>query len=122
MIDFKNKKFLKLKPDDDYGKKVQELLVSEEFIIASYKSMRDGIAFTNKRMIIVNVQGMTGKKVDYTSIPYSKINVFSVETAGVFDLDAELQIYISSMGMLEFEFGGKSDIKEISKYIAQASL
>ena len=122
MIDFKNKKFLKLKPNDDYGERAAELLVANENIVASYKSMRDGIVFTNKRMIIVNKQGITGKKVDYTSIPYSKINVFSVETAGTFDIEAELQIYISGMGMLEFEFGGKSNIKEISKHIAQSAL
>ena len=118
----RTKRFLKLKPDDSYGYKVSELLVGMERLVASYKSMRDGIVFTDKRMIIVNIQGLTGKKVDCTSIPYSKINVFSVETAGVFDLDAELQIYISGMGMLEFEFGGKSNIKEISKYIALAAL
>ena len=68
MIDFKNKKIFKLKPDDSYGYKVSELLVGDERLVASYKSMRDGIVFTDKRMIIVNIQGLTGKK--WTTHPF----------------------------------------------------
>ena len=100
---------------------MSELIVEGETIIDSYRSMRDGIVFTNKRIIVVNVQGVTGKKVDYTSIPYSKISVFSVETAGTFDLDAELDVFISGLGKIRFEFSGFSNIKEIGKHIANHS-
>lgn len=119
MISFKNKRVFKLHRSKGYAKQVNDLLIEGETIIDSYRSMRDGIVFTNKRIIVVNVQGVIGKKVDYTSIPYNKISIFSVETAGTFDLDAELDIFVSSLGKIKFEFTGFSNIIEISKHIAQ---
>ena len=59
-------------------------------IIDTFKGVRDGVVFTNKIIISINVQGLTGTKKDFSSLPYSKIQAFSVETAGVFDLDSEL--------------------------------
>lgn len=120
MIDFKNKGFVfKLKQDDDYAKKVGMLLVEGEEIVDSYKAMRDGVVFTNKRIIALNVQGVTGSKKDFTSIPYSKIQTYSVETAGTFDTDTELEIYISSIGKIKFEFKSNSKILEISKIVSK---
>ena len=84
--------------------------------------MRDYVVFTSKRIISVNVQGMTGKKKDFTSMPYSKIQVFSVETAGVLDLDSELEIYFSGLGKVRFEFSGASDIIQIGQIIASYAL
>lgn len=120
MIDFQNMKYIKMKQDDSYKKKVQDLIVPGENVLGSYKAVRDGVVFTTKRLIIINVQGMTGKKVDYTSIPYTKFNAYSIESSGVFDMDAELNIYVSGMGMMTFEFRGRSDIREISQFITQA--
>lgn len=122
MIDFKNKKFFKLRRSSGYAKQVEDLIVEGETILDAYRTMRDGVVFTDKRIIVVNVQGVTGRKVDYTSIPYSKISVFSVETAGTFDLDAELDIFIGGLGKVRFEFTGFSNIKEISKHIANHCL
>ena len=99
---------------------VVDKVVPGEEVLGSYKAVRDGVVFTTKRLIIINVQGFSGKKVDYTSIPYAKFNAYSIETSGVFDMDAELNIYVSGMGMLTFEFRGRSDIREISKFISQA--
>lgn len=94
MIDFKNGTFVKLKKvDNSKADGVAKLLISGEEIIGCYKGIRDTVVFTNKRIISVNVQGMTGAKKDFTSMPYSKIQVFSVETSGVFDLDSELEVY-----------------------------
>lgn len=120
VIDFENKKYLKMKEDDGYGKLVSELIVEGEEILGAYKSVRDGVVFTSFRLIIINVQGLTGKKKDFTSIPYKRINAYSVETAGVFDMEAELIIYLSYVGKLMFEFKGKSNVKQISKHISQA--
>lgn len=72
--------------------------------------------------IAVNIQGLTGKKKDYTSLPYSKISVFSVETAGVFDLDSELEMYFSGLGKVRFEFTDASDVVEIGKVIEMYAL
>ena len=120
MIDFENKKYLKMKEDDNYARLVEELIVDGEEVLGAYKSVRDGIVFTSFRLIIINVQGLTGKKKDFTSIPYKRINAYSVETAGVFDMEAELIIYVSSIGQLLFEFKGRSNVKAISRHISQA--
>ena len=76
----------------DYGK----LLITNEEIELGFKLIRDTFIFTNKRLIIVDVQGLTGSKTEYVSISYKSISKFSVETAGTFDLDAELRIWIGS--------------------------
>lgn len=119
MIDFNNKGFFKLKQNSEYAEKITALLVDNEEIIDSYKSMRDGVVFTSKRIIAVNVQGLTGSKKDFTSIPYKNIVAYSVETSGTFDLDSELEIYLSSVGKIKFEFTGKTSMVEISKYISK---
>lgn len=123
MIDFKNGSYVKLsKTNNDAAKDVLPLFVSGEEIIGTYKALRDYVVFTNKRIIAVNVQGMTGKKKDFTNMPYSKIQVFSVETAGVLDLDSELEVYFSGLGLVKFEFSGNSDIVAIGRQISEAIL
>lgn len=123
MIDFENKKVFKLKQDPSYGEKVNDLLIEGEAVLDSFKSMRDGIVFTNKRIITLNIQGMTGKKRDFTSIPYNKISAYSVETSGTFDMDSELEIYVSGLGSrMRFEFKGRVDIIGISRYISYTAL
>jgi hypothetical protein len=118
MIDFNNKGFFKLKQNDEYAERVTALLLEGEQVIDAYKAMRDGVVFTNKRIIAVNVQGITGSKKDFTSLPYKNIVAYSVETSGTFDLDSELEIYFSSLGKVKFEFTGKTSMVEISKYIS----
>lgn len=119
MIDFKNGSLFKLKKTDDSAAKyVTPLLVPGENIIGCYKGLRDYVTFTNKRVIAVNVQGVTGKKKDFTTLPYSKIQAFSVETSGVFDLDSELELYFSGLGKIRFEFTGSSDIVRIGQSIS----
>lgn len=76
----------------DFGK----LLTTGEEIELGFKLIRDTFIFTNKRLILIDKQGITGNKVEYLSISYKSISRFSVETAGSFDLDAELKIWISS--------------------------
>lgn len=117
MIDFKNGAFIKLKESREYASVVSELLLPEERVLNAFRAMRDGVVFTDKRVISVNVQGLTGKKRDFTSLPYSKVVAFSVETAGTFDLDAELELYFSGLGKVKFEFTGQTNIVEIAKVI-----
>ncbi|MDO6508224.1 PH domain-containing protein [Colwellia sp. 4_MG-2023] len=118
MIDFDNKGFFKLKQNAEYAEKVNDLLLDDERIVDSFKSMRDGVIFTSKRIIAVNVQGITGSKKDFTSLPYKNIVAYSIETSGTFDLDSELEIYFSAIGKVKFEFTGKSSMVEISKIIS----
>lgn len=90
-----------------------------EQVIDACKSMRDGVVFTTKRIIAVNVRGITGSKKDFTSLPYKNIVAYSVETFGTFDLDSELEIYFSSLGKVKFEFTGRTSMVGISKLISQ---
>ena len=123
MIDFKNGSFVKLgKTNQEAAKDVLPLLVPGEEIVGVYKAMRDYVVFTTKRIISVNVQGVTGKKKDFTSLPYSKVQVFSVETAGTFDLDSELELWFSGLGLVKFDFTGTSDIVKIGQLISNAIL
>ncbi len=76
--------------------KYENLLGGNERIDIGFKLIRDVFLFTNKRLILIDVQGMTGKKVEYMSVLYKSISRFSIETAGHLDLDAELKIWVSS--------------------------
>jgi len=124
MIDFKSGAFLKLTKvrRSTNAATVTNLLVSGEEIISEYQTVRDFVMFTNKRIIAVNVQGFTGKKKDFTTLPYSKIQAYSVETSGTFDLDAELELYFSGLGKVKFEFSGDNDILEIARFIGEIIL
>ena len=124
MIDFNNGSVFKLKQvdDDSFSKELEPLMVAGESILGCYKDIRDHVVFTDKRIIAVNVQGLTGKKKDFTILPYSKISVFSVETSGLLDLDSELDLYYSGVGRIRFEFRGASDILEICRIISNYAL
>ena len=122
MIDFDNKAVFKLKRDEDYAEKVADLLVEGETVVDSFKSMRDGVVFTSKRLIVVNVQGVTGSKKDFSSLPYSKVVAYSIETSGTLDIDSELELYFSAVGKVKFEFSGKTNMVEISRVISERAL
>lgn len=105
-------------------KELQDVLMPEEKVDLAFKLVRDLLVFTEKRLIIVDKQGMTGKKVEYKSIPYRSISRFSVETSGHFDLDAELKIWISSAELPaeSLQFRSDESIVAIQKALAQAVL
>jgi len=124
MIDFQNGTFVKLSQSDpdQYNTEISPILVDGEQILLTFKGVRDSVLFTNKRMIAVNVQGLTGKKRDYSSLPYAKIQAFSIETAGMLDLDAELELWFSGLGKVKLEFKGKTDIRMIGRLIGDHML
>lgn len=124
MIDFSNGAIFKLKPVNvsEGTAAVGLLLVDGETINSVFKGGRDMVIFTDKRIIAVNVQGMTGKKTDYSSLPFSKIQAFSVETAGSFDRDAELELWFSGLGKVKLEFSGSVDIRQIGRDIGNRVL
>lgn len=85
----------------------------------AYQLIRDYSVFTNKRFVLVDKQGLTGSKVEYHSIPYKSITHFSVETAGTFDLDAELKIWISGTATpIQKQFNKKLSIYEVQSVLA----
>jgi hypothetical protein len=124
MIDFATNSVFKLSQIDprEIYPQISGLLIEGEQILVAAKTIRDFVAFTDKRIIAVNSQGITGKKRDFTSLPYSKVQAFSVETAGTFDLDAELELWFSGLGKVHFEFKGKFDITYLGRLIGSKIL
>lgn len=120
VIDFSSGSVFKLNPanSDEIAPSVFPIIIPGEQIVSCFKAVRDFVVFTDKRLIAVNVQGMTGKKRDFTSLPYSKIQAFSIETAGTFDLDAELDLWFSGLGKVRLELKGSSDVRQLAQMIA----
>lgn len=97
----------------------QQVLADSENIERTYKLIRDLFIFTNKRLILVDKQGVTGKKMEIHSIPYKNIVHFSIETAGSFDLDAELKIWISgNFEPFQKQFNKSLNIYEVQSVLA----
>jgi hypothetical protein len=121
MIDFNSNSVSKLMPinRNEMLAPINQFLIEGETVLDVFKTIRDQVVFTNKRIIAANVQGFTGKKIDYTSIPYSKIQTFSVETAGTLDLDCELEVYISAVGKVRFEIRGNFDIVAFNRTMSE---
>ncbi|HGC8357550.1 TPA: PH domain-containing protein [Streptococcus agalactiae] len=109
---------------DKVENQLSDILIPDEQVDLAYTLIRDLIVFTNYRLILVDKQGVTGKKVSYNSIPYASISLFTVETSGHFDLDAELKIWISSA--IEpaevLQFKNDRNIVSIQKALATAVL
>jgi hypothetical protein len=120
VIDFSSPSVFKLNPCDPATvyPQVAPLLIPNEQLMAAFRTTRDFVTFTNKRLIAANVQGITGKKVDFTSLPYNRIQAFSVETAGSFDRDAELDLWFSGLGKVRLEFKADTDIRQLAQLIA----
>ncbi len=105
---------------EELEKKFGKLLIDGEQIEMGFKLIRDTFIFTNKRLILVEVQGITGSKVEYRSISYKNISRFSVETAGTFELDAELKIWVSSETnpSIKKQFNKSVNVYDVQKVLA----
>nr|DAE41346.1 MAG TPA: Bacterial PH domain protein [Caudoviricetes sp.] len=122
MINFNNNSAWDLKPINvsEVRDEVNGLLVEGEVIACAFKTVRDQLIFTNKRIISVDVQGITGKRKSFSSMPYSKIQFFSIQTPGFAELipDSELVLTFSNGFVAKFEFKGQTDIGEIGRMIS----
>ncbi|NRT11378.1 PH domain-containing protein [Flavobacterium sp. 14A] len=100
----------------EYG----QLLIEGEQIELGFKLIRDTFLFTTKRLILVDKQGLTASKTEYKSIAYKSITRFSIETAGTFDLDAELKIWVSSelQPSIRKQFNKSVNVYEVQKILA----
>ena len=105
-------------------RQLEDILTTTENVELAFSLIRDLIVFTDKRLILVDKQGMTGKKTSYKSFPYRSISRFSVETAGHFDLDAELKIWVSSVQEPAevLQFTSDRSVIAIQKALAEAVL
>lgn len=101
---------------------VTDLLIEGEEAVAAYKTFRDSAVFTTKRLIVRDAQGLTGKKVEVYSLPYSSINMWSSENAGgMLDRDAELELWTRA-GQIKVKLQKKIDIRRLDKLLASAIL
>jgi hypothetical protein len=96
----------------------REILVHGEDVERAYQVIRDTWVFTNRRLLLVDRQGLSGKKVEYHSVPYGRITHFSIETAGTFDRDAELRLWLSGGTVIEKTFNKKLDVREVQRVLA----
>lgn len=103
---------------DKVIKEYEKILTENEMVEKAYRLIRDMFIFTDKRLILVDKQGVTGKKQEYHSIPYKNIIHFSIETAGHFDLDAELKIWLSGGTLIEKQFNKSLNIYEVQSVLA----
>ncbi|MCF6137399.1 PH domain-containing protein [Pseudalkalibacillus berkeleyi] len=102
------------------AKDLELIITDEERVEKAFKIIRDLIVFTDKRLILIDKQGVTGKKVEYHSIPYRSVTHYSVETAGTFDMDAELKIYISGHSQpLSKQFRKDKSIYDVQRSLAK---
>ncbi|MDM7829811.1 PH domain-containing protein [Cellulomonas edaphi] len=124
MIDFNSTGFVKLSPWDGQQafEELAGVLLPGEQVLLAFKGMRDSVTFTDRRLVALNVQGMTGKKKDYTSLPYSKIQAFSVETAGAWDRDSELELWFSGLGRVKFNFASGVDVRGLNVLVSERLL
>ncbi|PSW06615.1 PH domain-containing protein [Photobacterium lipolyticum] len=103
----------------DATEELSTILGQSEQIELAYKLIRDMIVLTDQRLILIDKQGLTGKKVEYRSVPYKAITMYTVESAGHFDLDAELKVWVSGQSEpIALEFNGKTNIYTMQGLLA----
>ena len=107
---------------NDSRSKVEDILTPGEEILLVYAHTRDRVWFTNKRLITLDVQGITGSKKEYRIFPYSKITSFSIETAGTFDGDSDFKIWVSGVGVFGIKFRKSLNIKEVARVLSERVL
>ena len=121
-VNFNTNSVFNLKPVDPGAvrNEVQGLLIQGEEVLYAFQTVRDQLAFTNMRIIAVDVQGITGKRKSFATMPYSKIQYFEIQTPGFIELfpDSELFIMFASGFTAKFEFKGKVDIGAIGRLIS----
>lgn len=108
------------KPVEKLQDEFAPLLAPGEALQRAFGMVRDLIVFTDRRVILVNKQGVTAKKIEYRSIPYRAITMYSLETAGHFDLEADLRIWISGQAApIDLSLGRNAGATDIIAVLAQ---
>ena len=103
---------------DEIKAQFENVLVENENIEAAFSLFRDKMVFTNKRIIFLDKQNVTGSKKEYLSVPYHAVSVFSVESAGTFDADAEIKLWVREIGQITKKVGKNTDTMQFQKILA----
>lgn len=122
-VNFNQDSVFNLKPisNDEVRGEVDGLLIADEKVEFAFKTIRDQLVFTNKRIISIDVQGITGKRKSFATMPYSKIQYFSIQTQGFMELfpDSELFVMFTNGFTAKFEFKGAVDIGKIGRMLSE---
>lgn len=122
-VNFNQDSVFYLKPisNDEVRGEVDGLLIADEKVEFAFKTIRDQLVFTNKRIISIDVQGITGKRKSFATMPYSKIQYFSIQTPGFMELfpDSELFVMFTNGFTAKFEFKGAVDIGKIGRMLSE---
>ena len=122
-INFNEDTAFNLKPIsvDSVRREVNGLLINGESVEMAFQTIRDQVVFTNKRIISIDVQGITGKRKSFSTMPYSKVQYFSIQTPGFAELfpDSELFLMFSTTFTATVEFKGNVDIGKIGRMISE---
>lgn len=122
-VNFNQDSVFNLKPisNDEVLGEVDGLLIADEKVEFAFKTIRDQLVFTNKRIISIDVQGITGKRKSFATMPYSKIQYFSIQTPGFMELfpDSELFVMFTNGFTAKFEFKGAVDIGKIGRMLSE---
>lgn len=122
-INFNKDSVFDLKPitPQELDRDVSSLLIEGEKIATAFKTVRDQLVFTNKRIISIDVQGITGKRKSYSSMPYSKVQFFTIQSQGFLELfpDSELFLMFTNGFTATFEFKGKVNIAGIGRMLSE---
>ena len=122
-VNFNQDSVFNLKPisNDEVRGEVDGLLIADEKGELAFKTIRDQLVFTNKRIISIDVQGITGKRKSFATMPYSKIQYFSIQTPGFMELfpDSELFVMFTNGFTAKFEFKGAVDIGKIGRMLSE---
>ena len=122
-VNFNSNSVWNLKPisTDSVRSELQGLLIADEQVVMAFQTVRDQLVFTNMRIIAIDVQGITGKRKSFSTMPYSKVQYFSIQTPGFVELipDSELFLMFSNGFTAKFEFKGNVDIGKIGRMISE---
>ena len=122
-VNFNQDSVFNLKPisNDEVRGEVDGLLIADEKVEFAFKTIRDQLVFTNKRIISIDVQGITGKRKSFATMPYSKIQYFSIKKQGFMELfpDSELFVMFTNGFTAKFEFKGAVDIGKIGRMLSE---
>lgn len=99
-----NKKIFNFYGETDIPKHLIGFVGQYEQPLFAVKTVRDVALFTDKKILLCDKQGITGKKVEYYAVPYSKIVTYAIETAGHFDMDSEIKLFLTGGIEVEMKF------------------
>lgn len=124
MLEFEKSIFLSLQlaDYDTYSDLLEPYLAPGEEIFLTFRALRDGMVLTDRRIITVDVETVTGKKKDITLLPYSIVQAYAIETEGTLDPDTQITIWFRGLGHLRFSFASASDARQVARLLSVKTL